>query len=265
MRKKDAVKKYFRSNPEKLDTIKEEVNQILENDTQIKDEDFPDFDQFLMRNKTIAQYYEDNKQNNSYIKKNKLWYKRKIVLIPIAISIFLLFFVLTSPGNALAENIYKTVVQWFGDSVNIQYSDSITPGNYQATPPEYYDSLDDVESTLNIKAARNNEVSINGRIEVERITGSYYVIKTNYLLDSYDINVKQTTYGNDFATDSTIQYGNNAKIVDLTLDDGSQYIGYVNNGVGYAIAYIDRMSIEIYADTIDYDTFIGFIRGLKFQ
>lgn len=265
MRKKDIVKKYFRSNPETLDTIKNEIHRILENDTHIKDEDIPDFDQFLTRNNTIVQYYENNKQNNSYIKKSKHWYKRKIILIPITVSIFLLFFVLTSPGKALAEDIYRTFVQWFGDSVNIQYSDSITPDNYQAPSPEYYDSLDDIESIFNIKAVRSNEVSINGRIEVERITDSYYVITTNYLLDSNVIKVKQTTYGNDFASDSTIQYGNNAKVVDLTLDDGSQYIGYVNNGIGYAIAYIDRMSIEIYADTIDYDTFIGFICGLKFQ
>jgi hypothetical protein len=265
MRKKDIVKKYFRSNPETLDTIKNEINRILENDTHIKDEDIPDFGQFLTRNNTIAQYYESNKQNNLYVKKSKQWYKRKIILIPVAISIFLFFFVLTSLGNALAENIYRTIVQWFGDSVNIQYSDSITPGNYLTTPPEYYDSLDEIESTFNIKAARNNEASINGQIEVERITDSYYVIKTNYLLDSYVINVKQTIYGYDFASDSTIQYGNNAKVVDLTLDDGSQYIGYVNNGIGYAIAYIDRMSIEIYADTIDYDTFTEFIRGLEIQ
>jgi hypothetical protein len=265
MRKKDIVKKHFRSNPEMLDTIKDEINRILENDTQIKDEDIPDFDKFLMRNKTIAQYYEGNEQKNLYVNKSRHWYKRKIILIPIAISIFLLFFVFTAPGNALAENVYKTVVQWFGDSVNIRHADSETSDNYQVSLSECYGSVSDIESTLNIKVVCNNDVSVNGQIEVEHISDSSYVITTNYLLGSHNIRVDQTVYENDFVSDSTIQRGSNAKVVNLTLDDGSQYIGYVENGIGYAIAYIDRMSIEIYADTIDYDTFIGFIRGLKFQ
>jgi hypothetical protein len=70
-----------------------------------------------MRNKTIAQYYENNKQKNLHVNKSKQWYKRKIILIPIAISLFLFFFAFPSPGNALAENIYKTVIQWFGEAL----------------------------------------------------------------------------------------------------------------------------------------------------
>lgn len=247
-----------------LEKIKSELNQISNDYAQIKDEDIPDFYYFLKRNELIAKYYDSNKLTNINIKKHRKWYKRKTVLIPVTAVIVLCFFItFTNPGNALADNVYRTIVQWFDNSVNISYGGNVTDDTYRTPSPQYYDSLNDVESKFNVKVICNDKASINGKIEVDQLTDSSYVIKSVYTLDSQNIKVSQTVYGSEFSTGSTLQYGQNAKVVKITLDDGMQFVGYVDNGVGYAITYVDQSSIEIYSGSIDYDSFTDFINGLK--
>ena len=264
MFKRRKLKKYFLQHPEKLESLREEVQQFSNHmDRIIKDEDIPSFDDFLDRHKNIAPYFDKSQQKHQLKSgsKYKPLYKRFGIVIPTTIALILcVFMVFTPVGKALADSIYKTIVHWFDDSVNIHHGLNDASEENQNSVAEYYSTIEDIQSKLNTSITYNNQAELYEEIEVAKDDFSTK-IKSTYLFNSQQIIVTQAIFEIETEWDSNIQF-NDGKPIDEALDDNTRFIGYVQDGFGYVIAYINNMKIEIYAENIEYDHFISFIRGM---
>ena len=75
------------------------------------------------------------------------------------------------------------------------------------------------------------------------------------------INLIQTVYYDNTEWDTNITFDDGQEI-DFTTDDDMRYLGYVKGDSGYAVAYKDNISVEVFSETIEYDEMIQFLEGL---
>lgn len=194
--------------------------------------------------------------------KRKPFYKRLKFAIPIAVIILLgLFMILTPTGHALANNVYTTVVQWFNDSINIHHGTNDTPIATPIVAINYFDSIENVQTEMDMEFAYNLKANQDGKIEVIKEESITKII-TKYIYKSSNITVTQTIFDYNTEWDSNIQFGD-GEAIDITIDNKIRFIGYVQNGSGYAIAYIDNISVDIYSERVDYNNLLSFIKSLK--
>lgn len=263
LRKEAKVKKYFTDHQETLEGLKVQLLQYSDTHFQLNDERIPDFQEFLARNKTIAEYYNKADVNEKRTSYHRPLYRRFGFVVPVTIVLLascLLAF--TTPGKALAASVYRTVVQWFDHSVDIQYGPGTTQTEYQNNELQYYDSLDEIRSQLHKQLAENTQSVLWNQIELEQHDATTIVTAT-YKLNSDEFVIIQTNAKGETTWNSGLQFGK-GETLDITVG-GVQYVGYVLNGHGYAIAYIDEMSIQIISDNIDYDRFVAFLKDMVIE
>ena len=267
MFRKRKVKKYFLKHPEKPESLRREVRNISDNMKHIiKDEDIPDFSEFSAYYKDIAPNF-DQSNHAGHVKSKqspKPWYKRLALVVPVSIVLILIMFIAFTPvGHAFADSIYKTIVQWFDNGVDIHHGTSDVTSDIQETVTDSFYTIEDVQSELGISVAYTNQAALNNPIEVEK-DDSIIKIQSTYMYDSQQIIVTQTIYANNTEWDSSIQF-DDGQPIDETLNNNLRFIGYVQEDTSYAIAYVDNMTIDIYAEKIDYDDFINFIREMVIE
>jgi hypothetical protein len=261
------IKKYLLNNPRELESLKNEVRGFSKHINKIiEDKDIPSFNDFLEQNEDIAPYFNKfrhtSKVHSNFI--TKPWYMRLKLIIPASMATLLCLLMIFMPiGQAFADRLYKTFVQWFDDGVSIHHGISNAPSDNQELSIEYYDNLEDVQSELNIGVAQNKHATLNEQIKLKQ-NDFLIEIKSVYIVSTRQVVVTQTIFEGDTEWSSSIQF-NGAQSFDETLDNNIRFIGYVQDGNGYAIAYIDNMKIEIYSErleNVDYQEFVNFVKGM---
>lgn len=263
MRKQKKVKKHLIKHPEILAAMKQELDQYSE--FRIEDYDIPSFKDFLSRHELIAQHYqkcENTEAAPNAIKPRPRWYKRKGLIAVATALIMLIIFSLTPMGQAFASSLYKTVVEWFDGGVNIQHGQSGSSGAVIEPQIEYSSSIEDISSKHDIFVFYNPELERNDDISVETLEGTSVCIRTDYQVGNHDIALIQTIYSDNTEWNTNISFDDGQSIEYFT-NDNIRFLGYVKENSGYAVAYIDNMSIQVFSEMIEYDEMIRFINGLQ--
>ena len=261
-RKQKRVKTYLAEHPEILEGIKIELSEYSFG--QIDDADIPDFQEFLSRKNGMAKYFKtpDSHHNNIPYHFSKTWYRRIGVVIPLAFILLAFFFMaFTTTGKALAEDIYRTIIHWFDDSVNIQYGPDNAPYETPGATARYFDSFSEIEVLLKIETAQNNQAVLYDKIKVEQTKDDVIIIRSNYISGFNEFDVTQTSIHGKTVWNSNLQYPE-GQIIDETVG-GMRFVGYILDHHAYAIAYTEEMSVQIIAEEIDYDSFISFIKCMN--
>ena len=265
-RKQIRIEKYFKEHPEVLDELKSQLLQYSDTIDQLDDADIPDFQEFLARNKIVAEHYNkaDRRSINISCHFSKPWYRKIGFVLPVTLALLICcFLAFTTTGKALAESIYQTVIRWFDHSVSIQHGSEIASEEPSNIATHYYDSLSDVQSLLNVSIAQNHQAVLCEQILVTQIEGVSSVIKSTYLSDSHQIVITQTNFMGDTRWSSNLQYDDGTAVNETA--DGVQFVGYVLDNHGFVIAYTEKTSIQIDSEDIDYDRFVSFIKGMVIE
>lgn len=265
MRKQKKVKKYLIEHPEILEAMQQEMDQYSEH--RIDDNDIPSFEDFLSRHELIAQHYREYKSTEvepNIQKAKPQWYRRKSLIAVATALIIIIIFSLTPMGQAFASNIYKTVVNWFDGGVNIQHGQSDSSGAVIEPQTEYFSSIEEISSKYDISVIYNRELEKNDDFKVETTDKTLVRISANYLIGDHEISLIQTVYFDNTEWDTNISF-DDGQSIDYTTNDSIRFLGYVEENSGYAIAYQDNMSIEVFSEKIDYNEMISFIKGLSVE
>lgn len=262
------IKKYFLKHPDELNSLKKELHEFSnQKENIIKDEDIPSFDEFLVRKEGISHFFrkDDQSKENKSAPILKPWYRNYKFIAPITIALMLcVFIVLTPVGHAFTKSIYNTFVQWFGDEVIIHHGPGDTPPEAPIEGTNYYNSFSDIRSILDVDIVYNDNADLAEQIEVFQDDSLIATIRSIYKVGSQEIIVTQTIYCGETEFSSTIQVGD-GEAIDEVIGECIRFIGSVQDGSGYAVAYIDNVHIQIRAEETDYNTFIGFIRGIQYE
>ncbi len=257
MSKEKKLQKLFKDHPE----IRDKVFEGLDCYTSIKKENIPDFNEIY--GDIIKNHLEDNKGDEIEIRqKKKSIFLKKAFLIPVSICIVISIFFITPAGQAFAESVYLTVVQWFDSGVNIHHGNSTEIADIEEPDMTYYKSIEDVRVATNEKIAWNNDHKIIDDISVE-YKGAQLRIVTDYLTSSNSkITINQTIIEGATEWDTNIN-SIDGEAIDITLADGIHFVGYVDSKYCFAIAYYDNTSVQIFSEESDYDSFVAFIKGIQ--
>lgn len=257
MRYEKKIRKYFEDHPEIRDKVLEGIDEY----TSIKNENIPSFDELY--GDTIRKYKK--KPTRIKLKQNKKpLFVRKALLIPISLCLAIGVFVLTPVGQALAKNIYQTIIQWFDSGVNIHHGTSNVPPESTESTVKYFKTINDTKTAIDEKIAWNIDNNIIDTISVS-YTGIEIRIVTNYATSSNsEITITQTILDDDTEWDANIS-SDNGMAIDLLLDDETHFVGYVNNNYCFAIAYRENTSVEVFAENTEYDSFVSFLEGIRFD
>ncbi len=246
--------------PEIVEALKSQLLLHSDTDYQLNDEDIPDFQEFLARNKTIAEYFSKSGVSEEKTSYHRPWYKKVGIAVPVTIALLACFLAFTTTGKALAESLYKTIIHWFDQSVEIQYGPNAASTEPNNGEIQYCDSFDEVRSLLDMKIAQNDQAVLWDQITIEHHADNSSVIQSTYISDFHELVVTQSSFFGETDWNSNLKYSE-GEVVDVTAD-GMQFVGYVLNNHGYAIAYTEKMSVQIRSDDIDYDHFVNFLEGM---
>jgi len=257
MKYEKKFKKYFADHPEVLDKVLAGLDKY----TSIEKEDIPTFDEVY--GDVIKVYQKDNKNKEIKVEQKKRpLFLKKAFYVPVGICLVLGIFIATPTGQAFAKNIYHTVIQWTDSGVNIYHGENDEPVETDALSTNYYKTVEDVRSAANEKIAWNIDNSILGDITLE-YNGSEQRIITKYsaATTGSEIIITQTICDGDTEWGVSIP-SNDGKPIDVTLNDEIHFVGYAGSDC-YAVAYQDNMSIEVFSENLDYDSFVAFIKGIR--
>ena len=255
MFKKNKIKKFIKQHPE-IFNVNDEISYH-----SISDAEIPDIEWFNEKNKEllgrrfskIAQIEESRKR----------WYLRKKYIIPVSFILILSIFLgATSVGRAMTENVYNTVVQFFTGEVIVKHGDSDAPTDEIVADKTVFRSIEEVKNKYSISVA-SSAVGTLDTIEAKKTDFQMILHITYAISNNSTIIITQTV--SDTETEASVSIDvNEGQAVNVKTLDGIDVIGYVNNGIGYAIAFKDNITLDIYSDNIDFDQFTGFIRNMQF-
>ncbi|MHB1314210.1 MAG: hypothetical protein ACYCX2_01845 [Christensenellales bacterium] len=251
MREK-KIKQYIKEHPELLSADDDTA-------TFIPDGEIPDIQWFLEENRGLL----GEKETRT---KKKPWYQSKWFLVPTAtVLVFGIFCATTPIGNATADIIYDTLVEWFTGKVTIRsQSGRIQPGQEDPDTVQEtsFRTLGEVRAEFKVKIAEN-EAAAPEKIIVQADDAFIRIISTH------------TTPGGAIVLNQLIMYVNSGgtSIVDINhgqplkeaLPDGTEITGYVDAGSAYAVGHLEDMTIEISSESITYDEFVNFIKGIRIK
>lgn len=254
MAKKKRMKEYIKQHPEIF-----EVNENIAA-SFISDEDIPDIRWFYQQNQTILEEAGGKKPAKS----KKRWYLSKKVLIPVsAVLVLAVFFSATPIGRAMAETIYRTVMQCFNGEVSIKHgSGDINMQTETANKLTYY-TVEEVRSIYHVKVAFSEAETLQ-KIEVEAMDYSTILFSTYTTKEKHTISIMQMAAENDAEWSSTIIL-NEGRPVKEKLSDGTEAIGFVGDDSAYAIAYKDNTSMKFSSDDASFEEFTRFIRSIEIK
>ena len=253
MRNLKKIQKNLKDNPEILD----QVLTGLDSFASIKKEDIPSFDEVY--GDIIKDPYINKQKSNQKIKPFSL---KKVILIPVGICIVLTVFFITPAGKAFAENISRTVVQWFDSGVSIQYGKGDLNDESDQPISTNYDSIQSVRDATKQQVAWNKDNRIQGKISATQY-GAELQIVTKYLSqENSEITITQTIITEGESGWGATISSDGGTAVDVVMPDGSHFIGYVNDDYCTAINYQSNASIEVFSEDSEYDSFIKFIKGI---
>lgn len=255
------IQKSLKENPEILDKVLNGLDRFA----SIKKEDIPNFDEVY--GDIIKEHLESVENREITKQKTKSIFFKKAFYVPVSICIVLGIFISTPTGHAFAKNIYQTIVQWFDSEVNISHGKSDLIVETDGSNSTYYKSIQDVRDATNEKIAWNTENSIKDDILVKK-HGDELRIVTKYSIQKYstqkysEITITQIIIEEETEWNTNIS-SNGGTEIDMTMPNGTHFIGYANDNYCYAINYQNNACIEVFSEDSDYDTFIAFIKGIK--
>jgi hypothetical protein len=260
MRDKKKIQKYFEGHTETLGKVFDGIDQY----TSIKKEDTPSLDHIggNLIEEYLGKKHDEELTLNS--QRRSPFILRKAFLIPVVICIVIGIFFATAPGQAFCESIFHTVTQWFDSSVNIHHGDEDSP--IEAVEPDttYYDTIEDVRTAISEKIVYNIENSITQDVLVQNNGSELRVVSTYSTASNSEITVTQTIFEDNTQWDTNIT-SNDGKAIDITLANGTRFVGYVSDNYNYAVAYQGNIYVEIYSENSDYDTFVAFIEKIQIE
>jgi len=268
MRKHNRIKKYLSSKPETLNAVKHDLFEYAAH--IIPDEDIPEFEQFVSRSSAVKTIFEESNSGPARLAKEP-WYKKKALLVTAAaVFIVTLFMGFTPIGHAVAETVFKTVVQWFDSGAVISHEAKgadapplVIPVDDAETTIERYDSFDELRSKLGYKMVRLSNMSGKPQIEVTFFE-DIIEISSAYVNDAYEVYVTQTIYPSGVEGSTGITLGD-AEPVDVVLPDNTRFIGHAHDGFGSVTAYKDDMQISLYAVNTNYESFVTLLEGIVIE
>ena len=207
MRKQKKVKRHLTKHPEILAAMQQEMDQYSEHG--IDDNAIPSFEDFLSRHELIAQHYREYKITEVEPKNQKAnpqWYRRKGLIAVAAALMIIIIFSLTPTGQAFANSIYKTVVEWFDGGVNIQHGQNDTNGVVIEPQIEYLSSIEEVSSLYDVSVIYNKALERNDDFKVETFEETTVCISTNYSIGDHEISLIQTVYLDNTEWDTNISF-----------------------------------------------------------
>jgi hypothetical protein len=90
-------------------------------------------------------------------------------------------------------------------------------------------------------------------------------LKSSYLVSGQSSIVLTQTIDDSVTESSASIDFNEGQAIDETTVDGINFIGYVNDHTGYAIAFYDNITLEIRADNITYEQLTEFMRNIRME
>jgi len=265
MDKQKELKKHLIEHPDVLETMQKELNQYSEH--MIDDNAIPSFEDFLARHELIAQHYREykNTEVESIVHEAKpQWYRRNGFIAVASALMIIIIFSLTPMGQALASSLYKTFVNWFDGGVNIQHGQSDSSGTIVEPRTEYFSSIEEISSKYGVSVIYNPELERDGDFKIEILDEITTCISADYLIEDHAISLIQTVYFDNTEWDTNISF-DDGQSIDYVTDEDIRFLGYVKENSGYAVAYKDNMSIQVFSEMIDYNEMINFIKGLRIE
>jgi len=213
----------------------------------------------------IQWFYENNSDIIKSTQKEKRGHRlSKIALFPAsAILVFAILLAVTPAGRAMAGELYKTVISWVSGEVSIWHGTSETPPDEINIDKGVYQSIEEVESEYGINVAMSNNGTLD-KIEVEKTDFQIILDSTYSFSDDSTILITQTIEDTDTESSVSISFDDGQPVKEKTLDE-VDVIGYVKDGIGYAVAFEGNSKIEVYTETVTYKQFTDFIRYLKIK
>ena len=249
------IQKNIKGNPDIFD----KVLYGLDSYASIKKEEIPSFDEVYG---DILNNHIESVNKNEKSQKHTSFFLKKAFYVPACICIVLAVFFFTPAGKAFAEDIYRTVVQWFDSGVNVQHGKGEVMAETDEPGSILFVSIQDVRSETNQKIAWNKDNNLKDRISLTYY-GAELKIISNYLTQKdEEITITQCIMTEGETEWAATISSDGGTAVDIAMPDGSHFIGYANGNYCYAINYQNNRSIEVSSEESDYDSFIEFIKGI---
>lgn len=250
------IQKNLKGNPD----IYDKVLYGLDSYASIKKEEIPSFDEVY--GDILNNHIESVNKSNVKPQKHTSFFIKKAFYVPACICIVLAVFFFTPTGKAFAEDICRTVVQWFDSGVNVQHGKGEVMTETDEPGSILFASIQDVRSETNQKIAWNKDNKLEDKFSLTYY-GAELKIISNYLTQKDE----EITITQSILTEGDAEWGatissDGGTAVDIAMPDGSHFIGYANDNYCYAINYQNNTSIEVFSEDTDYDSFIKFIKGI---
>lgn len=245
MKKKEFYKK-LREHPELFETTEQK-------NSGIDDSNIP----------PIPQWFYDIKEKEQN-QKTKKRTSKTLIAIPTCVVIVVVLF-LTPIGKTLADGLYNLFVKWSSNGVEAHYG-AAEPSYFDDQNIKYesntYDNLQSVKSNYpEIILASNDRYELAGKINV---TENEFGIETNadYVVGNGKATITNFFYhkieeANFVATSDE----EDARSIDVIVNNGTQVVGYFDSQSGIAVAYYDKLEVFFSTNSISYDEFVEFIKN----
>lgn len=192
---------------------------------------------------------------------------RLLVAIFIAIILLTAFFTLTKPGVALAQTIYRIVVQLIDGNLTakqIGIGPELSPIDL-AQVSDYFDTIEDAAVAIPRPLAYyvGSDAKLL-KVYTIKSDGVFLVLNSDYDKAGLRFNISQTFFFQDNEWGAAVN--SNDQAIEKTLSDGSViYIGRMQDGTSYATAYTPEYLLKITSDKATQDEMLQIINKIDFM
>ena len=252
------IQKSLIDNPDILDKVMDGLDSFA----SLKKERIPHFDEVY--GDLIKEHLRSSHTSEEPTRKQTPLFLKKAFYVPVSICLMLGVFFFTPIGKA-AENIYRTVVQWFDSGVKIHYGKGEVIEDTEQLNSVYYESIQDVREATKEKIAWNKDNSIIGNIVLIRNGAELQIVTKYSTQQNIEIMVTQSIVTKGETEWNTTINSEGGTPIDIIMPDGSQYIGFAKDNYCCAVNFQNNTCIEVLSDNSDYDSFINFIKGIQVE
>lgn len=191
---------------------------------------------------------------------------RRTVVVFVAVILLVAFFTLTKPGIALAQSIYRIVVNIVDGNLRAKQlgrSEGLSPIDFEHIPDQI-SSLEEATEAIGrpVATLKSDKLELTS-IQLHVIDGVMVMVRSKFQMGDRPLSLIQTFFEENQSWGSVVGVAD--ELVEIKLQDGdTMYFGYMEDGTAFGEAYSKLYNISLVSMDISVVELIALANNLSF-